>query len=146
MMGLAICRKCKARCVMSRARTFRTGVMAAALGLAAHTQVCAQEAHIFNDTIHVGMGAAKAWPDKDARNASSANGLQLFLGWRLSDYWGMQFSSSYFNYETGNSAVSDHYRSAAGLDLLWLMRKEGWQPFLLTGAGAAYNDVYPNAD
>src|SRR5690606_41417867 len=105
-----------------------------------------QEAHIFNDTIHVGMGAAKAWPDKDARNASSANGLQLFLGWRLSDYWGMQFSSSYFNYETGNSAVSDHYRSAAGLDLLWLMRKEGWQPFLLAGAGAAYNDVYPNAN
>jgi OmpA-OmpF porin, OOP family len=115
-------------------------LMALALPLQARA---AAEENSAEDPIYVSASFGYAWPDS-SRQADSGLGFKLQLGWQLAPHWNLELDSSFTNYETGNDLQSDFYRSALGLELLWMPRRNVWTPFVALGAGAAYNDVYPN--
>ena len=60
---------------------------------------------------------------------------------------GLGFELSLFNdlYETGEDNGTDFYRYGLGLDLIYAFGdRQSFTPYVLLGAGGAYNDVFPD--
>lgn len=76
----------------------------------------------------------------DARGIDDGQGLQLSMAWALSEVTQLQLATSYINFDTGLPAT-DFYRSAASLELVRYFNPQGFAPFVVAGAGVAYNDV-----
>lgn len=96
------------------------------------------------DEPYVGIGFGYVWPDKDVRGVDSGHAMQLLVGRQIARQWNLELNTHYTNFETDGASVTDFYRTSAGLDLLWVPLRGRWSPFLLAGAGGAYNDVFPN--
>jgi OOP family OmpA-OmpF porin len=128
---------------------FLRGACAAILGLgcmAGAQTARAGEVGPVGREPYLNLAGGHTWLD-DAWGAPDAGyGLQFLLGWSLSPAWRMEVSSSYFNLETGEGWGTDFYRTSLGMDVLWTPFQGKWTPFLLAGAGAAYNDIYPEND
>jgi OOP family OmpA-OmpF porin len=110
-------------------------------------QLTAAEAPTYDQPgPYLGVGLGHAWLGNDWGTADAGYGMQLLLGWPLSDTTSIELASSYFNMETGQDEGTDFYRSSLGLDLRWAPFQFKWRPFVIAGAGAAYHDVYPDKD
>ena len=73
-------------------------------------------------------------------------GIHLILGQQRASGFGLELSLAADVIETGADNGTDFYRAALGLDLIYgLGDREGFTPFALIGAGAAYNDVFPDS-
>jgi OOP family OmpA-OmpF porin len=76
----------------------------------------------------------------DARGVDDGQGIQFTMAWALSDVTQLQVATSYITFDTGIPAA-DFYRSAAGVELVRYFNPGGFAPFVIAGAGVAYNDV-----
>lgn len=81
----------------------------------------------------------------DVRGVDEGHGLQFTMGWGLSEVLQLQLNTSYINFDTGIPAT-DFYRTAAGVELVRYFNPSGFSPFVVSGIGAAYNDVALSAD
>lgn len=127
---------------MKRTKAVLVSMLSVAVGLLWQVRAAAAEP-ASEDPSYVSASFGYAWPDS-ARQVDSGLGFKLNLGWQLARHWNLEVDTSFLNFETGNDLQSDFYRSAVGLELLWVPRRNTWTPFVAVGAGAAYNDVYPN--
>jgi OmpA-OmpF porin, OOP family len=76
----------------------------------------------------------------DIRGVDDGQGIQIAMAWALSEATQLQVVTSYINFDTGVPAT-DFYRSAAGVELVRYFNPRGFAPFVIAGAGVAYNDV-----
>ena len=76
----------------------------------------------------------------DVRGVDDGQGIQFTMAWALSDVTQLQVATSYITFDTGLPAT-DFYRSAAGVELVRYFNPRGFAPFVVAGAGVAYNDV-----
>jgi OOP family OmpA-OmpF porin len=76
----------------------------------------------------------------DVRGVDDGKGLQITVGWALSDLMQLHLNTSYINFDTGVPAT-DFYRTAVGVDLVRYFNPRGFAPFVVAGVGAAHNDV-----
>jgi OOP family OmpA-OmpF porin len=93
---------------------------------------------------YVTISGAYARPD-DKRQVSDGIGLKLSIGRALSERWSAELRTNHFNFETDTPGGTDFYRTALGLDAVYSLNPSSWSPLLVIGAGAAYNDVTPDA-
>lgn len=81
----------------------------------------------------------------DARNTDDGIGFRFNYGWGESDHlrWELQLGLAVL--ETGTGAGTDFYQTQLGLDASWrFFKPTQWQPYLLLGVGAVYDDVTPD--
>lgn len=97
------------------------------------------------ETPYVQALAGYLDPD-DARGASDGYGVALAFGWRLSPRMLLEIEGAHFNLETYSQAVTDFYRLSLGTNVLFTLRRSGWTPYVLAGAGVADNDVFPDSE
>ena len=76
----------------------------------------------------------------DVRGVDDGQGIQFSMAWELSQVTQVQIATSYINFDTGVPAT-DFYRSSAAVELVRYFNPRGFAPFLVAGAGVAYNDV-----
>lgn len=76
----------------------------------------------------------------DVRGVDDGQGFQVTMAWALSDVTQLQVATSYITFDTGLPAT-DFYRSAVGVELVRYFNPRGFAPFVVAGAGVAYNDV-----
>lgn len=76
----------------------------------------------------------------DVRGIDDGQGIQVTMTWALSDVTQLQVATSYITFDTGLPAT-DFYRSAVGVELVRYFNPRGFAPFVVAGAGVAYNDV-----
>jgi OOP family OmpA-OmpF porin len=79
-------------------------------------------------------------PDEDREPVEYGGGVHVLIGKQYSENWNLELAGSATVMETDN-ANSDFYRYALGVDALYMLDREGFEPFLLAGAGVVYNDV-----
>lgn len=91
-------------------------------------------------------------PDSKRRTTNRAEGWTIGVG--IPVWWRLSLEANLFttNLDTGtlNEATlgnSDFYQRGGGLDAVWNFgRQDRFNPFVLAGLGAVYDDVLPKAD
>lgn len=91
-------------------------------------------------------------PDKDRSALSGANidygaGFSVLYGWQSANNWGVEIQGFSETFETDTTLRTDFYRYGANIDLFYAFGdRTSFTPFILIGAGANYNDVFPQDD
>jgi OmpA-OmpF porin, OOP family len=77
--------------------------------------------------------------DADSNNAS----YSLRLGKQLAEHWDIQVGGSYAKAdEDGNNLTGGDYKQTLfGVDVLYMLSRSNFRPFLLAGVGGARNDI-----
>lgn len=79
-------------------------------------------------------------------NIDNGGGVQFVFGQQKAEGFGVEFTLFADFLETDSGNGTDFYRQGVGLDLLYgFGNRQGFTPYILLGAGAAYNDVFPDA-
>ncbi|MDD9893159.1 MAG: OmpA family protein [Gammaproteobacteria bacterium] len=113
------------------------GVVAAALGLLCATSTVSA-------SNYVGLSAFGVDTD-ELRATEEGVGFRLNYGWGSHDHLKWEFQFSQTALETGAGAGTDFYQSIVGIDAAWrFLDASRWQPYLLLGIGAVYDDVSPD--
>lgn len=121
----------------SYGKALLTGAAGAALLATGTPPALAQDAAVEAPNVAILGSYIKA---DDVRGVDDGRGLQLTMGWALTDALQLQLHTSYINFDTGIPAT-DFYRTAAGIELVRYFNPGGVAPFVVGGVGAAYNDV-----
>lgn len=77
-------------------------------------------------------------------NDDGGVGVRVLYGRVIKEnwYWEGQFADN--TLETGVNGATDYYQAHLGLDIAYRFGdEEGYRPFVLVGAGAVYDDVFP---
>lgn len=77
-----------------------------------------------------------------------ATGIHLLYGRMFDDSrWGYEVGYFYDNYETDKTIAVDFYRHGLGIDLTYSFGdRSSFTPYVLAGAGGAYNDILPDSE
>jgi len=74
-------------------------------------------------------------------------GGAVYYGWQFANRWGIEVQAFTETFETDVGGLTDFYRHGLTTDLVYNFGdRTGFTPFVLIGAGGAYNDVSPNED
>jgi len=74
-------------------------------------------------------------------------GGAVYYGWQFANRWGIEVQAFTETFETDVGGLTDFYRHGVTTDLVYNFGdRTGFTPFVLIGAGGAYNDVSPNED
>jgi len=76
----------------------------------------------------------------EVRGVDDGQGIQFAMAWALSEVTQLQVATSYITFDTGLPAT-DFYRSSGVVELVRYFNPRGFAPFIVAGAGVAYNDV-----
>lgn len=75
------------------------------------------------------------------------SGFSVLYGWQTKDQWGWEVHGFVNTFETDDTLRTDFYHYGLGGDLFYAFGdRVGFTPFVLIGAGASYNDIYPNTE
>lgn len=81
----------------------------------------------------------------NATNIDEGYGFQFALGQQRASGFGFELSAFSDTLETDTGNGTDYYRYGLGLDVIYALGdRQGFTPYLLIGAGGAYNDVEPD--
>ncbi len=114
--------------------------VAAALGLVAFT---ASAEDMYRGAWYAVPGASYMHTDSDL-DAKNGGGAFIRLGKELSPKWDIQTGLGYnrASEDTGIVGASGHYKQTTlGVDALYMLSRDSFRPFLLTGLGVANNNV-----
>lgn len=82
--------------------------------------------------------------DERVINDDSGFGYRGVIGLPLNEHWHLEGQIADGNLETGIGGFTDYYQSQLGLDIAYRFGDaDGFRPFVLAGAGAVKDDVYP---
>lgn len=105
----------------------------------------AEQQHVWMNYVGA-MGTFGFLDNGRASRIEEATGIDLLFGSQRDDNWGYELHVFGALNETGDDAGSDFYRWGFGGDLSYAFGpRYEFTPFILAGAGYAYNDVFPNA-
>lgn len=114
------------------------GIAAAALGL------CAVSSAVLAENT-VGLNLYGIDTDK-IRNTEDGLGFRFNYGWGEHEHLRWELQVAWAALDTGTGGGSDFYQTQLGLDLAWrFLQPTQWQPYLLAGLGAVYDDVTPDS-
>ncbi len=122
-------------------------IAATTLAIAVSGQVAAQDDQDRSTYFSV-LGTYSQFDEDRNRSAATSiddgAGVHLILGQQRASGFGLELALFGDFIETGANNGTDYYRAGVGLDILYgLGDRSGLTPFVLLGAGAAYNDVFP---
>lgn len=105
----------------------------------------------FGAQHYLGVMGTYTDPDKDrsinGADVDYAAGFSVLYGWQSEDQWGFEIQGFNETFETGDPARTDWYRYGLNVDLFYAFGdRTSFTPFVLIGAGANYDDVYPAED
>lgn len=78
--------------------------------------------------------------DKDLA-AKNGGGASIRLGKELSPHWDIQSGLSYARAKEDLAGTGDYKQTSLGLDALYMLGRDNFRPFLLTGLGVANNKL-----
>ncbi len=112
--------------------------VATALGLVALT---AAAEDMYRGAWYAVPGASYMSTDSDLE-AKNGGGAFIRLGKELSPKWDIQTGLSYNRANDDIAGSSGHYKQTTfGVDALYMLSRDSFRPFLLTGLGVAHNNV-----
>lgn len=112
--------------------------VATALGLVAFT---ASAEDMYRGAWYAVPGASYMHTDSDL-DAKNGGGAFIRLGKELSPKWDIQTGLGYNRASDDIAATTGHYKQTTlSLDALYMLSRDSFRPFLLTGLGVAHNNV-----
>lgn len=104
------------------------------------------------------LGSTSAWAENtvglhlygvdsdNIRNTEDGLGVRFNYGWGQHDHLRWEVQLGWAALETGSGNGTDFYQTQLGLDLSWrFFDNNQWQPYLLVGLGAVYDDIAPDS-
>ncbi len=117
--------------------------LAVLTALTVSTSVMAQDKDVFDDRFYIAPFGTYTIADQD-RKADNGWGGGLSIGRPINRYMNFELRGtySYLNQESDDLDVPGDYKIwDMGADLQFFFRREGFQPFLLVGAGGIHDNV-----
>jgi OOP family OmpA-OmpF porin len=105
----------------------------------------AQDSDVFDDRFYVNPFGTFTISDND-RNADNGWGGGLGIGRPIHPNLNLELRGSFEHLNGQSNGPGDYRIWNAGADVLFFFRREGFQPFLLVGAGGIHDNVHRNGN
>jgi OmpA-OmpF porin, OOP family len=97
---------------------------------------------------YIAILPSHVFPEKSLGTDGHGFGLGVLYGRVLTNRWGMEAQLGGAVLETGTEGETDFYQQALSVDAVFNFREprgDRWTPFVLLGAGIAYDDRFPDS-
>jgi OOP family OmpA-OmpF porin len=98
----------------------------------------------FDDRAYIHPFASVVIPEGD-RNADVGPGPGFAVGKPINPQWDLEFRGMY-EHLNNDGGINSWHNWTVGVDALYYFRRQGFQPFLLIGAGSIRDQVGSNSD